>query len=473
MVTTNSRTYALLPHPDCEVVSQCELSSRSSTRSPIPYKYPTTDGDRVVWIMRDMGDLQLHCVMKLEGRVNPERMARAVRLTMDREPILGCYLHERGWNPSWRRRDDLDQAIICSVEHTQDKDAALQRFLVRDLNPATDPLVHVHILREETDTIVVKLSHLIADAAATKQYVYLLASYYRALGTQPDLQVTPMLTGNRSMVQLLKLFTWKQIFQSVGNYIRDTWRLFVPMKYWNIPTQQGPREQHLYTLRHIEPPQFREMKAYARSLNATLNDLIIAAYMRTLHRLHDTPEWGPHRMQNTVDLRRYLFQAPERIFCLSNFVYPHFKQPLGDTLAETVQLVRDQMNHFKPNMIGTGELLLAGTLLNVLPAKMIRFLIRTTMPIIRRILPPTLTNMGRIDPTQIDLGTGPIPQAFLTASVLFPPYYAGGFSGYDETITFSGGYCATGVSPQSIEQILDGTIEELNVTLHEHPSHVD
>lgn len=451
------------PNKVGEVISQRSFSKRSTTHLPIPSSYPTTEGDRIVWVLRDIGDLQLHCTMEMEGRINEERLARAIRLTMDREPILGCYLHERGLSPTWRRRDDLDDVAICTLEQTHDKETAHQRYLRQDLDPAKDPLVQVHILRGDTDTVIIKLSHLTADAAATKQYAYMLAAHYRELATQPNLQVTPLLTSSRSMIQVLEHFTWKQIFESLRGWIRDTWRMFFPMQYWNVPTLNGPREQHRYTLRHIAPPQFQAMKVFARQHNATMNDLIVAAYFRTLHSMFGTHEWGPHRMQNTVDIRRYLPQPPERLFNLSNFVYPHFRQPLGDTLSDTVALVRDQMNHFKRNMIGTGELVPAGLLLNVLPAKVTRLMIRYLVPLIKKVLPPTLTNMGRIFPDQLDFGL-PISNAFLTASIIYPPFYGGGFSGFGENITFSGGYCATGfANPHQIDELLDAVVDELNV----------
>lgn len=64
--------------------------------------------DQVNYLDGASNDKQGRSVVTFDGHVDANRMVRAVRLTLDAEPILGCGFVERPRRLCWERRDDLD-----------------------------------------------------------------------------------------------------------------------------------------------------------------------------------------------------------------------------------------------------------------------------------------------------------------------------------------------------------------------------
>ncbi len=120
--------------------------------------------DRAQFCTRAMCDAQIHCIISFNGRVDMERMSRAVRLTLDAEPVLGCRFVKRWWRPYWERRDDLDSIKLCEFTEKADIEQEVKQFLTTPIDPCKDPLVQVQILRSVTDTLCIKVNHVVADA---------------------------------------------------------------------------------------------------------------------------------------------------------------------------------------------------------------------------------------------------------------------------------------------------------------------
>jgi len=48
--------------------------------TPLPARLPSVLADRLVRLIRLIGDMQLYCVVRFEGRLEEVRFARAVRV---------------------------------------------------------------------------------------------------------------------------------------------------------------------------------------------------------------------------------------------------------------------------------------------------------------------------------------------------------------------------------------------------------
>ena len=66
-----------------------------------PQEFRATSQDLMNHISRGVADQQLHFVVQCAGRLDPERLRRAVDLCIVAQPILGCLLSEKGKRPHW------------------------------------------------------------------------------------------------------------------------------------------------------------------------------------------------------------------------------------------------------------------------------------------------------------------------------------------------------------------------------------
>jgi len=123
-----------------------------------------------------------HCVVSLAGRIDEDRMAVAVRLRLDAEPILGCRWVEHWFRPSWHRRDDLDALEVYEVRERSNCQGDLEDFLWS----APHAPVRVLLLCGDSEWLCIKLDHRAGDGQALKEYAYLLADIYNRLGDDPD-----------------------------------------------------------------------------------------------------------------------------------------------------------------------------------------------------------------------------------------------------------------------------------------------
>src|SRR5690349_19034113 len=77
---------------------------------------------------RNIADLSMHTLLRFEGHLEPPVLARALRLSADLFPLLGCRVEEGFWGLRWVRRDDLDALPWCEVEETSDPEASLRSW---------------------------------------------------------------------------------------------------------------------------------------------------------------------------------------------------------------------------------------------------------------------------------------------------------------------------------------------------------
>ena len=66
----------------------------------IPNTIKAVPADTAIYLMRAAGDMQINCVVDLPGRVDEDRLGRAVRLLMDAEPVVGCRFIVNWWSPA-------------------------------------------------------------------------------------------------------------------------------------------------------------------------------------------------------------------------------------------------------------------------------------------------------------------------------------------------------------------------------------
>ncbi len=434
------------------------MGSRTLPQSP-PQRFWSTMNDDGLFAGRAIGDMLIHCIISFDGQISEKRMARAVRLTLDAEPILGCRFVPGWWRMRWERRTDLDHLGLFRLALSADTEEDISGFLTVPADPCEEPQIQALLLRSDRDTLCIKVNHVAADAAGVKRYACLLASIYRRLAYNPEYRPEPNPDGTRSMRQVSRLFDVPDKLRIVRRTFRDLRNLLSPRVNSTIPLFRGNPSDRTFVIRRIAHPQFQAIKAHGRRRGATINDMILTAVFRSLSDIIRPDSDMPIRLMTTADLRRYLPTGKAGAICnLSGVFCLKMNQYLEATFDDTLEQVCDRMNFIKGDFIGLGS-----HPIFVLPAKILPA--SWTRPIGdwmgERLLrsgndtPPGLTNMGQIDKERLVFGEVGVSDAFLTAPVLFPPLFIIGISGFGESLTMSVGFCGSAVNTRVVEQVLD------------------
>jgi len=411
---------------------------------------------------------QIHLLMEFDGRLDPDRLNRALHLSLHAEPVLGCRFVPRWINPYWARiaGDELDNSAFFRVLTDDDLtlETALNDFLVEPINELHGPQVKALLLRGESgDRLALKLNHQVADAGGTKEFGYLLASLYRELGNNADIRPSPNLR-TRSMRQVYGRFSKRRLFSILFTYFKEFWDSSIPYQSMAYPMKSDVNGRHTFVMKRLSGERVRPIKAYCAQMDATMNDVVVAAMLRSYARKTGWSGNGELRMVGTVDLRRYLPNRRARALCnLSSFYFIDLGRTLDTQFEDTLSRVKGQIDGLKTDNLGLSFAL--GTYLLGLPypfgLKMHMFREYFSKLAATGNIPPSMTNLGTIDDTALDFGSPDITAAEVLVPPCNPPFLVTGLSGYKDTLTLSLGFRVSALSKAEVIDLFEVVDQEL------------
>ncbi|CAK9094267.1 Peptide synthase [Durusdinium trenchii] len=295
---------------------------------------------------------EMHLVVSFDGRLDGDRLKRAVRLIWDREPILGCRLVEGWYRPSWRRRDDLDSLDPCPVVEETASGERRTEFMVTQRDPRRDPLLSVQLFRGETDTLCVKMSHLVGDASALIKVTRLIGDYYTRLATEPDFR-PDVNQAPRAYRAVTREFSWKECFRVIGK-IRENRSIMKSL--WQVNTEDYDpsveNTQPYYVVRKIPAEVVSRATLYGRrKARATWTTVILAAYytaMRSMFSFRFPEE--PGLVVTTVDVRQKLPAEKRTDHAVSNMSGPVRLRVSPDPSSDFQEVLEELTGQFKSSL---------------------------------------------------------------------------------------------------------------------------
>jgi NRPS condensation-like uncharacterized protein len=412
----------------------------------IPDKFNVTAEDAYNYIAsKYFADQQLCMVLKFDGKIDEAILARAVRVTLDLEPVLGCRLAIDSGNLFWLRRSDLDELQTCQVIAVQQ---ALQDFINTPTHADVDPLVATRLLREGGgDTVCVKVNHSACDGGGLKEYMSLLSSVYNSLVLDGKCLLEPNLAGRRDQTQ---------VFQ----YTKDT--KTVPLKdfpkpTWALPQKQGPERRHIY--RTLPAGKLAAIKQVAKSKKATVNDALLAALYRQFFTVNNAPEGKPMIIQVSIDLRRYCPNRKAEAICnLSSGLHLELERKLGEGFEQTLERATAAMNKFKEKYPGIETAVKLDYLFSHGFAWMEKYMGQTAELSQKYSLTyPLLSNFGVLP--DYSFGGLHAKEGYITPPIMYTPGFMLGASTFDGMLTLSIGYCGV-ENTAKMQSFLDSLIED-------------
>ncbi len=429
-----------------------------------PARYPAEPQDLMNFLGRSVANQQLNAVLHLGGTLDEGRLRQALRLSFERQPVLGCRFVEDPDRPYWERRGDLDDVELCRVvpRSAADGDAELWRFITAPTDPRTDPVVRTVVVRGAVDTLCVKIDHVAADAAAARQYVGLLAETYAAVAAGTESEVGEAVPHvERGQGAVLRTFD-RETLGRIGGEFRGGGR---PAFGWPPAAPASPAEV-AFALRRLPPVRLRALKALGRARGATINDVLLAAYFRALITLFDPPAGEPLPVQVPVDMRRYLpSKAADAICNLSSAIWPAITKESAASFDSALAAVTQATTLLKDREPGIGAALFVDRVFSRPYVEAVDGATQA-MALGGGRSHPYLSNLGVLmldddgDGAQL-FGDLPVADAFLVSPALYPPAFMLGVSTFAETLTLTVGHPADPGTAALVERFLDLVVTDL------------
>jgi NRPS condensation-like uncharacterized protein len=430
-------------------------------KSLIPERLPAADGDLVMSIGIDAeialftGNLEL----SFGHRLDAERLARALDLTFDSQPILGCKFVIEGRQMYWERLSKEARHSLYLFEN----ESEFEQFRTLQIDSRTGPQIKVALYQSAAgDRLILKQSHQVADGGGLMDVVRELSTAYNRLNHDPAYQPEPNIYGSRSGKQLFRQISWTAFPVILVNFIKFLWSNNHPKATHTLPLPECQQNTPwTYQIRSIAPDRAARILEYGKKHLATLNDVMVTAYLRALATVSSWDGQSALRLQMTVDLRKWYLpeKRTEGICNLSAFEHVNLGTHLGDDFSDTLAKVSAIIRSRKKSYIGLKEVCLA-PLASLIPyGRSVKLIAKNRRKqVLQKSFQDVLTNVGSISPECVTFDQPPIAARVLP-HVLFPPPLSICLSGYAGSFTLATG-AFQGSSPL-VEQLLDQIVKEL------------
>ncbi|HEX3078218.1 MAG TPA: hypothetical protein VHQ24_15265 [Lachnospiraceae bacterium] len=406
---------------------------------------------------------QIQIILEVDASLDIDRIKRAVRLTIDAEPILGCKLIESEERPYWKRHTNIDDIKWCIYEEVNDKDVAIKRWLSQPFDTYDHQLKVIIIRSKGTDTLCVKLNHACCDGGGAKDYLHLLVDTYNHLWE--DISYIPYIntSGKRDSSKLfdeLGVSDPKVFLNPELTTLRPTWA---------FPFKESKVDAFNFSICRLECEQTKSLYTFTKENNVTMNDLILTAFYRTMFKLVNPEEKVPMEICVTVDLRRYLSEKKAEAICnLSGVVNHRIDRIEDESSISTLKRVSLAMHDIKSNNPGlhsaTSMEMMAGFDYN----QAVAFMKNAWEACVTNGKSTiNLSNMGVVADYPLRLGKNLVTDAYLVTPVFKAPSFMLGASTYNDVLTFTVGYCEPEVKKEAVDRFLDILCSELVACIDE------
>lgn len=424
-----------------------------------PRRFPSQAIDRAVSYLDPTGESVIQLEMEFTQKLDAARLARATALALDAEPILGCRFVHHWWKPYWKRLAQNVGSVFLEVQ----TETEFESFKLASIDAYKGPQIRVCLWNSANRArLLLKVSHQVADAAGVRDVSRVISSIYSRLNHEPDYHPEPNLKGSRGVRQVLRAIPWRSYPGIFLQNLRDHQANQVRGGTLTLPFPKGPLQSLSFVNRTLPQEHVSRLVEHGRMHNATINDLLLAAFFRALVITANWDGRSQLRVNMTIDLRRHLVNRETSIVAnlsLDIDGWPSLGTDLGKDFSTTLDKVTSITSTRKQNFLGMDALI--GLLpFYVCPhnwaAKLTEFYYRQQVE--KDNLAHFFTNMGPIDAAAVNFGSKPTV-ARLLPPVSQPPWFILGISGYGGTLTLSAGVYA--VQKDLTERLLDAMVAEL------------
>ncbi|XPS83049.1 hypothetical protein Dvar_10670 [Desulfosarcina variabilis str. Montpellier] len=423
-------------------------------------KFPTRTMDRALAAMDALFIPIIQLEMEFDFLLDEHRLAKAVSLLLEAEPILGCRFVRRILRPYWKSVEKDKSNVFTLTKNEIEYEA----FKKKGIDFLSAPQILACLYRSESaDRLTIKISHLVSDAAGVKDITATLSTIYNRLDEEPGFHPDPNHCDSRSFRQITKHVPWAVRPRIVFNYLHETIKSVIPNKTHGVPVKNTSENAGKYITRHIEKEELTNMIQYAKNRNATINDVLLAAIFRAYSRMGGWDGKAALRMAMTIDLRRYLPEKKaESISNFSSMEILTYGTAMEDDFEATLARIVEMVNKRKSSWLGLSAFISLYLVLWAFPYAGLTLMTKKGWE--SKANSPNafdwFTNMGNISVEQVNFGGKPSRALLLPPGCNLPLFFFG-CSSYDGSLSFSASIMPDAENEMSTNRFFDLIVSEL------------
>lgn len=392
---------------------------------------PAEMWDKMQHIMARYNDHMIHIYARFDAALDTALLKKAFAIAAEKIPVLRSKFALGLTEPRWELIEDFTiDSVFTFAELQTDLPAYAEEKLLSIIDETKGAQFRVWQIRHQgADTLAILLNHMCMDGGDTKVFLYYVAKVYNDLvgGGEGDL---PLKNGSRSAMQIYKSLP-PEDYEKAMKLISYSKKQKAKISFPFAPSTKKDRYPRINKL-VINEETFLKLKARCKQKGVSLNDVILAAFFRSAHRVIDIKPGETLGIPNMIDLRRYMENGESEGICnLTSMVVSNLGEDIGRDIFETVEKAKKSMDELKGYYPGLHGLPLLKKVLDIVPYPLARFLIGTFFknPLIG------ISNIGILDEKKFAFHGANAVDAYMTGSVKYPPYMQLALSTFRNTVT--------------------------------------
>ncbi len=394
-------------------------------------------------------EIFIHGLFRFSGHLDAEALKRAVTLSAEAVPVVFCTLSLDRGRPYWKRGDFSGEDILRVVEASDFEEKALDSLFASSIDIEKEPQLKLILLRyKDGDVLLSIMNHMITDGGGYKAYFYLLSGLYNHCvcgnSDSPDLRRRP-----RDTRQLFRNFGFfDRVKIMLSGYDRSA------LKRQPQLDLEGDRVNPIFASYQIRGEDLQKIKAYAKARQASLNDMLFAAFARVVAKNTGTRSVS---LPCPADLRKY---SPESADAVANLTTNYILELDIDgqsTFGETLEQVSAQLNRQKRSSGGLKPVAALELLFRVIPFSALKLYFSNvnTVPVL------SFTNAGILDKARLRFGETELTYAYVSGAVKYAPFFQIVVSTFDGTVTLSCNQYGSAKDKEYIGSVLKQVHQEI------------
>ncbi len=423
----------------------------------LPEKLPIEVCDTIQFFLRSNADQQMRFIIHFSQQIDIDVLRKAAILSIYQEPIFSYTYQENNKKAYWQKQKEIDSSLLVDlVETTNDEKLEIEKFITSSISPFEFPLVRIRIIRNnQKDVLCVNVNHTPIDGVGLKEFVKILSANYNRLLENVDFICQTNIKGDRSIKQVMDSFTFFQKIRFAKQGFKKPKR--IPSWSFNWEKTDGENRNQFTTIM-LSADTFDRIKTFSKLHNSTINDILISAFIRSFVNTNKNNNKVSKPLIVPVNLRKYIKRDHNTALCsLTSSMIINVGQNIGSSFVETLNKVVNETNfkkkaHAEMNMLS--PFLILSKLIGYVKLK--EQMMQRKMPPI-----PLFTNIGVIDPNDINFNNIPVNYAYITGVVSYGNYFTMGCSTFNNEITFSIGFNGNDLQLQKANNFLQELKTEL------------
>lgn len=381
--------------------------------------------DMVQFIFRNYYDRMIHAILWFDGLVDQDAVRASVRHIVDKAEVLRSTFRAGFFRPKWVVNDLDDTGQLVQVINADDVEKASFECISQSFSYKEKLQIRVFIVQDGTKSAIAFLvNHMCFDGGDFGYFLKKFVVCYNSVLRTGSCEGVEIKTGSRDADQLYQGMSPEHAKEAKGFY-KNVSRTGVKHKFAFSDDKHDLATR--FTVKRLTEEQLTAIKTKAKSVGASLNDVLLAGYLRAIA---NQLALGPDEIVNVtsmVDLRRHLPDRQTQGMTNMTGFMPCKIAGVGDDFATTLSRVMEQTKKAKADPdLGLYGLPLLKLAFTIFPYAIAEAAIRIgyVNPLIG------MSNIGTVDPQKFKLDGVNMTDAFMTGATKYKPYVQVTFNGF-------------------------------------------